>query len=62
MYKNKKEELIRDMLLKTVGMYPELFTYYASILESKEWINKNSFVVKKDENDNPISLRFIAEV
>ncbi|OGI20111.1 MAG: hypothetical protein A3B68_00760 [Candidatus Melainabacteria bacterium RIFCSPHIGHO2_02_FULL_34_12] len=30
-----KARLIRELLLKTIGRNPDLFTYYVSILEAK---------------------------
>ena len=39
--KFKKEDVIRDLLLKTVGRNPDLFTYYVSLQEAKELLGKN---------------------
>ena len=40
--KFKKEDVIRDLLLKTVGRNPDLFTYYVSLQEAKELLGKHS--------------------
>ena len=37
----KKEEIIRDLLLKTVGKNPDLFSYYVNVIEAKELLGKN---------------------
>ena len=37
----KKEEVIRDLLLKTVGKNPDLFSYYVNVIEAKELLGKN---------------------
>ena len=39
--KVKKEDIIRDLLLKTVGRNPDLFSYYVSLQEAKELLGKN---------------------
>ena len=39
--KFKKEDIIRDLLLKTVGRNPDLFTYYVNLIEAKELLGKN---------------------
>ena len=39
--KFKKEKIIRDLLLKTVGKNPDLFTYYISLQEAKELLGKS---------------------
>ena len=36
----KKEDLIRDLLLKAVGKNPDLFCYYVSLQEAKELLGK----------------------
>ncbi len=40
-YANKKTDLIRNMLLKTVGKNPDLFCYYVAIQEAKELLGKS---------------------
>ena len=37
---NKKEDIIRGLLLEAVGKNPDLFCYYASLQEAKELIGK----------------------
>ena len=39
--KFKKEDIIRDLLLKTVGRNPDLFSYYVNLQEAKELLGKN---------------------
>ena len=39
--KIKKEDVIRDLLLKTVGKNPDLFTYYVNLIEAKELLGKS---------------------
>ena len=39
--KFRKEDIIRDLLLKTVGKNPDLFTYYVNLMEAKELLGKN---------------------
>ena len=36
----KKEDFIRELLLKTVGENPDLFSYYVSLIEAKELLGK----------------------
>ena len=38
----KKTDLIREMLLKTVGKNRDLFCYYVAIQEAKELIGKST--------------------
>ncbi len=40
--KFRKEDIIRDLLLKTVGKNPDLFTYYVNLMEAKELLGKNT--------------------
>ena len=47
----KKEDLIRDMLLKTVGRNPDLFSYYVNLQEAKELLGKNYL---QDKNNDEI--------
>ena len=37
----KKEDVIRELLLKTVGENPDLFSYYVNLMEAKELLGKN---------------------
>ena len=37
----KKEDVIRDLLLKAVGKNPDLFSYYVNLQEAKELLGKN---------------------
>ena len=57
---NKKEDIIRDLLLKAVGKNPDLFSYYVSLQEAKELLGEkvldNQF---KKLTDKP--KRIIAE-
>ena len=39
--KFKKEDVIRDLLLKAVGKNPDLFSYYVNLMEAKELLGKN---------------------
>lgn len=39
--KDNKTHLIRQMLLKTMGKSPDLFCYYAAILEAKELLGQS---------------------
>ena len=36
----KKEDTIRDLLLKVVGKNPDLFCYYVSLQEAKDLLGK----------------------
>ena len=45
---NKKIDFIRDMLLKTVGRNPDLFSYYVSIQEAKELLGKKEIGCKNN--------------
>ena len=38
---NTKANVIREMLLKTVGKDPDLFCYWTSIQEAKELLNQS---------------------
>ena len=38
----KKEDVIREMLLRTVGENPDLFSYYVNLMEAKELLGKNT--------------------
>ncbi len=38
----KKEDFIRELLLKTVGKSPDLFSYYVNLQEAKELLGKNT--------------------
>ncbi len=54
---NKKTDKIREMLLKTVGKNPELFSYYVSIQEAKELLgsnNPNNDSVVENSNCKPL--------
>ena len=56
----KKTDLIRDLLLKTVGKNPELFSYYVSIQEAKELLNSKLPCTKID-NEIIKPLKVLAE-
>ena len=52
---NKKTDFIREMLLKTVGRNPDLFSYYVSIQEAKELLGQSvNIEIKKDKISQPI--------
>ena len=36
---NKKTDVIREMLLRTVARKPDLFCYYVSLLEARELLD-----------------------
>lgn len=44
----KKEVFIRELLLKTVGTNPDLFSYYVGLMEAKELLGKNTPENKSD--------------
>ena len=37
----KKDDVIREMLLRAVGKNPDLFSYYVNLIEAKELLGKN---------------------
>ena len=39
--KFKKEDFIRELLMKTVGKSPDLFSYYVNLREAKELLGKD---------------------
>ena len=47
----KKEDFIRELLLKTVGKNPDLFSYYVNLQEAKELLGKN---IPEIKNNNKI--------
>ena len=49
--KTDKIDTIRRMLLKTVGKNPDLFCYYASLLEARELLNSST---KNNSCLNPV--------
>ncbi len=50
--KHKKTDLIRSMLLKTLGSYPDLFCYIVSLQEAKQLLGENESkeVIEKNFN------------
>jgi len=50
--KDKKADVIRDLLLKTLGKNPDLFSYYVSIMEAKELLGKPGLNDKIETNKN----------
>lgn len=46
----KKEDIIRELLLKTVGKNPDLFSYYVSLQEAKELLGKNDSTDTSNQN------------
>ncbi|MBI2995333.1 MAG: hypothetical protein HYY52_01310 [Candidatus Melainabacteria bacterium] len=57
---SKKTDLIREMLLKTVGKSPDLFCYYVAIQEAKELLKQQDF--NTCENYMTKSLKILAEI
>ncbi len=57
----KKEDLIRDLLLKTVGRNPDLFSYYISLQEAKELLGKNNSENKNNEQIKEKPKRIIID-
>ena len=55
----RKEDLIRDLLLKAVGKNPDLFCYYVSLQEAKELLGKKILSQHKKISEKP--KRIIAE-
>ncbi len=49
--KIKKEDVIRDLLLKAVGKNPDLFSYYINLMEAKELLRKN---ILENNNSNEV--------
>lgn len=57
---SNKTDIIRKLLLKTVGKDPDLFCYYVSIQEAKELLGQiNSNQIEDNYKNKP--LRLIAE-
>lgn len=54
---NKKSDIIRELLLKTLGKNPDLFSYYVSIMEAKELLGKFNLTDNLETNkDKPFKL------
>lgn len=50
--RNKKTDIIRTMLLKTVSKNPELFSYFVAIQEAKKLLMQNKIKeMKKSTKD-----------
>ena len=47
----RKEDIIRAMLLRTMGENPDLFSYYVNLLEAKELLGKN---ISENNNSNEV--------
>ena len=57
----KKEDVIRDLLLKTVGSSPDLFSYYVSVQEAKELLGKNKLANKNNKEIKEKPKRIITD-
>ncbi len=51
--KFKKEDFIRELLMKTVGKSPDLFSYYVNLQEAKELLGKNTSENNKEIIEKP---------
>jgi hypothetical protein len=51
--KFKKEDFIRELLMKTVGKSPDLFSYYVNLQEAKELLGKNTSENSKEIIEKP---------
>ena len=59
-FHDKKSDLIREMLLKTIGRNPDLFSYFVAIQEARELLGQqNSYAINKNNNARP--LKFLAD-
>ena len=59
--KIKKEDFIRDLLMKTVGKNPDLFSYYVSLQEAKELLGTNISENKKSKKNIERPKRIIID-
>lgn len=47
-HNNTKADYIREMLLKTAGNNPDLFSYFVNIQEAKELLGQQNSLMKKE--------------
>ena len=59
--KIKKEDVIRDLLLKAVGKNPDLFSYYVNLMEAKELLGKNISANKGNKKNIEKPKRIITD-
>ena len=50
---NNKTDVIRSMLLKTLGTYPDLFCYVVSLQEAKELLGTTSLSKAEKNFEKP---------
>ena len=54
---NDKSEVIRKLLLKSMGKNPDLFSYYVAIQEAKELLGDHKYdQLKNPKSDKPIRI------